>query len=136
MTHPNSPPTPATQFERWQEEQRKWQQTVQNYMDTAAKDEEFLTHMGNAMRGSLLAGKAYPGSTPPAAPPTTAEATQSTVEELLFAVRRLEGQLQGLTFEVQALPNRFAALIQPDKPPGIETKDARLPDSPAAQNDD
>ena len=51
--------------ERWIEEQQEWQKTMLTYMDTMANNEDFLVHLGNAMRGSLLAGKPYPGTSGP-----------------------------------------------------------------------
>ena len=62
--------------DRWIEDQREWQKTAMAYMDSMVKNDDFLVHLGNAMRGSLLAGKPYPtapAAAPPAqdAPPTT-----------------------------------------------------------------
>jgi hypothetical protein len=61
--------------ERWIEDQREWQKTAMAYLDSMVKNDDFLVHLGNAMRGSLLAGKPYPTAParPPAqeAPPTT-----------------------------------------------------------------
>ena len=52
----------ATLTQQWETEQQNWQQLLQTYADAAAQDEKFLIHVGNAMRGSLLAGKPYPGT--------------------------------------------------------------------------
>ena len=52
--------------ERWIEDQREWQKTAMSYLDSMVKNDEFLVHLGNAMRGSLLAGKPYPAATPSA----------------------------------------------------------------------
>ena len=66
------------------------------------KNDDFLVHLGNAMRGSLLAGKAYP--TPPApaaaAPETPAE---DKLDQILFALRQLEGQVQDLRLTLDEL---------------------------------
>ena len=47
--------------------QQQWQRTVLAYLDSMTKNDDFLVNLGNAMRGSLLAGKPYPTSPPPAA---------------------------------------------------------------------
>ena len=56
--------------ERWLEDQQQWQRTVLAYLDSMTKNDDFLVHLGNAMRGSLLAGKPYPTRRrrPPAGP--------------------------------------------------------------------
>jgi hypothetical protein len=89
-------------LEQWQEEQRSWQRLILSYLDTAATDETFLTNMGNAMRGSLLANKPYPGTSPGGGASSAAIET-SDLDEVAFAVRRLEGQVLELTMVVEAL---------------------------------
>jgi hypothetical protein len=80
---------------RWLAEQQQWQKTVLTYMDSMVKSDDFLVHLGNAMRGSLLAGKAYP--TPPAAAATAPETpADDKLDQILFALRQLEGQVQDL----------------------------------------
>ena len=66
-----------------------------SYADASAQDEQFLTHIGNAMRGSLLAGKPYPGSTTDPKKDRAGNATMSN-DEVVFALRRLEGQVSDL----------------------------------------
>jgi hypothetical protein len=91
--------------ERWLAEQQQWQRTLFTYLDSMAKNDEFLTHLGNAMRGSLLAGKAYP--TPPA--PGAAEPqtpADDKLDQILFALRQLEGQVQDLKLTVEELRER------------------------------
>jgi len=89
-------------IERWLAEQQQWQRTVTNYMDSVVKNEDFLVHLGNAMRGSLLAGKAYPTQPPPAA---TAPETPSEdkLDQILFALRQLEGQVHDLRLTLDEL---------------------------------
>lgn len=94
--------------ERWVEEQQEWQKTMLNYMDTMANNEEFLVHLGNAMRGSLLAGKPYPGTAAPqsAEPEETSDAEQQTDERLdriLFALHEMQGQINDLQLAVDKL---------------------------------
>jgi hypothetical protein len=88
--------------ERWLAEQQQWQRTLRTYLDSMVKNDEFLTHIGNAMRGSLLAGKAYPSAPAPgAAKPETP--TDDKLDQILFALRQLEGQVQDLRLSVEEL---------------------------------
>jgi hypothetical protein len=89
-------------IERWLAEQQQWQRTFLTYMDSMVKNEDFLVHLGNAMRGSLLAGKAYPSQPPPsaAAPETPSE---DKLDQILFALRQLEGQVQDLRLTLDEL---------------------------------
>ncbi len=48
-------PTP-TLTQQWETEQQNWQQLLLSYTDAAAADEQFLTHVGNAMRGPCWPG--------------------------------------------------------------------------------
>jgi hypothetical protein len=95
-----------TIVERWLEEQQRWQQTVLTYLDSMVKDEDFLVHLGNAMRGSLLAGKPYPTAPLPAA--VDADAKREAPEDdrldrVLFALHQIEGQLEDLRDSVEEL---------------------------------
>jgi hypothetical protein len=89
-------------IERWLNEQQQWQRTFLTYLDSMVKRDDFLVHLGNAMRGSLLAGKPYPTAPPPAAtaPETPAE---DKLDQILFALRRLEGQVQDLRLTLDEL---------------------------------
>lgn len=89
-------------IERWLAEQQQWQRTFTTYMDSMVKNEEFLVHLGNAMRGSLLAGKAYPTPPPPAAsaPETPSD---DKLDQILFALRQLEGQVHDLRLTLDEL---------------------------------
>jgi hypothetical protein len=88
--------------ERWLAEQQQWQRTFMTYMDSMVKNEDFLVHLGNAMRGSLLAGKPYPSQPPPsaAAPETPGE---DKLDQVLFALRQLEGQVHDLRLTLDEL---------------------------------
>jgi hypothetical protein len=105
----------APLIERWLTEQQQWQRTFQTYLDSMVKNDEFLVHLGNAMRGSLLAGKAYP--TAPAQSATTAETpADDKLDQILFALRELQGQVQDLRLTLDELraerkraPKRSAA---------------------------
>ena len=94
----NDPPL----LDRWLAEQQQWQRTLLTYMDSMVKNEDFLVHLGNAMRGSLLAGRPYP--TPPsgaaAAPENPAD---DKLDQVLFALRQLEGQVQDLRMTLDEL---------------------------------
>jgi hypothetical protein len=84
-----------TLVERWLQDQQQWQRTILSYLDSMVKDEDFLVHLGNAMRGSLLAGKPYP--TAGAVPSADQEATaDDRLDRVLFALNQLQGQLQDL----------------------------------------
>lgn len=105
------PTTDPPLIERWLAEQQQWQRTLLTYLDSMVKSDEFLVHLGNAMRGSLLAGKAYPTAPAPgaSAPETPAD---DKLDQILFAVRQLEGQIQDLRF---ALDELKAAKSKPGK---------------------
>jgi hypothetical protein len=92
----------APLIERWLAEQQQWQKTFLTFMDSMVKNDEFLVHLGNAMRGSLLAGKPYPTQPPPAAtaPETPGE---DKLDQILFALRQLEGQVNDLRLTVDEL---------------------------------
>jgi hypothetical protein len=105
----DKPNTEPPLIERWLSEQQQWQRTFMTYLDSMVKSEDFLVHLGNAMRGSLLAGKAYPT---PAAPAATAPETPADdkLDQILFALRQLEGQVQDLRLTLEEL--------RADKKPG------------------
>jgi hypothetical protein len=105
-------------LERWLAEQQQWQKTFLTYMDSMVKNEDFLVHLGNAMRGSLLAGKAYPTQPPPAAaaPETPSD---DKLDQILYALRQLEGQVQDLRLtldELKADKKRAPKKAHPPKP--------------------
>jgi hypothetical protein len=117
MTSQAGESEPGTLFDRWQKEQQSWQKLVIDYVDKAATDETFLTNLGNAMRGSLLANKPYPG-TSAGGGEARRDAERSELDEVVFAVRRLEGQLLDLTMAVEKLtasltPTHVSASDQP-----------------------
>jgi hypothetical protein len=87
------PDTDPTLVERWLQDQQQWQRTLFTYLDSMMKNEEFLVHMGNAMRGSLLAGKPYPTAAPAQAPAED-PATADRLDKVLFALHQLQGQVQ------------------------------------------
>jgi hypothetical protein len=101
-----------TLVERWIEEQQQWQRTLLGYLDSMAKNEEFLVHLGNAMRGSLLGGKPYPMApmaAPSAASPAAAVEPGNTtsvddrLDTVLFAVHQMQGQLNDLAMTLEEL---------------------------------
>ena len=102
--------------ERWLGDQQQWQRTILAYLDSMAKNEDFLVHLGNAMRGSLLAGKPYPtAGTPSASVPETADGER--LDQLHYAVHQIEGQLQDMRMTLdelrQALIDRAAPVMKP-----------------------
>ena len=97
----------STLVERWLEDQREWQRTAMTYLDSMVKNEDFLVHLGNAMRGSLLAGKAYP-TAPTAAAPAAQPAAQEApaddrLDQVLFALHQMQGQLTDLRMALDEL---------------------------------
>ena len=94
MAEGDAQDTDPTLVERWLQDQQQWQRTLFTYLDSMMKNDEFLMHMGNAMRGSLLAGKPYPTL----APPTTANdsATSDRLDKVLFALHELQGQVKDI----------------------------------------
>lgn len=96
------PNTEPTLVERWLEEQREWQKTTLAYLDSMVRNEEFLTHLGNAMRGSLLAGKPYPTPVPPAESAPESDSADR-LDQILFALRELQGQVADLRMTLDEL---------------------------------
>ena len=93
MAEGDVPDTDPTLVERWLQDQQQWQRTLFTYLDSMMKNDEFLVHMGNAMRGSLLAGKPYPTAAPPQAPAED-PATADRLDKVLFALHQLQGQMK------------------------------------------
>ena len=102
MAEGDVPNTDPTLVERWLQDQQQWQRTLFTYLDSMMKNEEFLVHLGNAMRGSLLAGKAYPGAPLPATEEPSAPA-DDRLDQLLFAVHQLQGQFQDLSMTLDEI---------------------------------
>ena len=108
-----SDPTPEpTLVERWLQDQQQWQRTLFAYLDSMMKNDEFLMHMGNAMRGSLLAGKPYPSAAPASAAPTTEDvANADRLDKVLFALNQLQGQMQDVLMTLDELRAVRAASV-------------------------
>lgn len=105
--------------ERWLHDQQQWQRTLLAYLDSMVKNEDFLVHIGNAVRGSLLAGKPYPTAPPPGAPVAEAPA-DARLDQLLFELHRIQGQLKDLGMILDELrhgkaSSTPAAMSQPPK---------------------
>lgn len=115
-----TPKTESTLVERWLAEQQQWQRTLLTYLDSMVKNDDFLVHLGNAMRGSLLAGKAYP--TAPAAGAAAPEnAADDRLDRVLFALHELQGQVHDLRLALDELSNR-------DKTRGKKSKSGKSKD--------
>ena len=93
----------STFVERWLEDQREWQRTAMAYLDSMVKNEDFLVHLGNAMRGSLLAGKPYPTSAPAGAPAAPDAPADDRLDRILFALHEMQGQLTDLRMALENL---------------------------------
>jgi hypothetical protein len=121
------PESGPTLVEKWIRDQQEWQKTAMEYFDSMVKNDEFLVHLGNAMRGSLLAGKPYPGTAPPrAATPgadapegqaTAAAAADDRIDELLHLLHRLEGEIADIRMTVEDLAARIPDPPAPANPP-------------------
>ena len=94
-----------TVVERWLAEQQNWQRTMLTYLDSMVKSDDFLVHLGNAMRGSLLAGKPYPTASDADAPGAAAPEAPADdrLDQVLFALHKIEGQIQDLQMSVDEL---------------------------------
>jgi len=108
--------TDPSLIERWLAEQQQWQRTFLTYMDSMVKNDDFLVHLGNALRGSLLAGKAYPTQPPPSAsaPETPSD---DRLDQILFAVRRLEGEVHDLKLTLAELKGERKQVPKKTRPP-------------------
>jgi hypothetical protein len=118
----------STLVERWLQEQQEWQRTLLSYVDSMVKSDEFLVNLGNAMRGSLLAGKPYPaaGATAPAPGDTPSQADER-LDRILFALNTLQGQLQDLFMSIEEIRRAVGAkpVAPPKAPAKRRTKNAR-----------
>ncbi len=98
--------------ERWLGDQQQWQRTILTYLDSMAKNEDFLVHLGNAMRGSLLAGKPYPtAAAPGASTPETLDGER--LDQLHYAVHQIEGQLNDMRMTLDELRQALTARPAP-----------------------
>ena len=101
--------TEPTLVDKWIKDQQEWQKTAMAYFDSMAKNDEFLVHLGNAMRGSLLAGKAYPGTQAADAPTTETAQPDPRIDEILHLLHRMEGEIADLKMAIEELATRGSA---------------------------
>jgi hypothetical protein len=138
VTDGKSPKDPAakdsTLVERWIEDQREWQRTAMAYLDSMVKNDEFLVHLGNAMRGSLLAGKPYPSATTAAAPAQDPPA-DDRLDQVLFALHQVQGQLNDLrlALDEQRTNREPSPSTTPPARPAAKTTRAKRPAKAAAR---
>jgi len=95
-----------TLVEKWISDQQQWQKTAMEYFDSMVKNDEFLVGLGNAMRGSLLAGKPYPGTDPTEEQVQAAGPIDDRIDEILHALHQIQGELADLKMTVQELESR------------------------------
>jgi hypothetical protein len=112
--------------ERWLQDQQHWQKTLLAYLDSMVKNEDFLVNIGNAMRGSLLAGKPYPTAPPPGTPVTESPA-DARLDRLLFELHQIQGQLNDLGMTLAEMRNGQAPSPAPRR-----ASRAKRPMTPAA----
>ena len=116
MSESDASKAEPTLVERWLQDQQQWQRTLFTYLDSMMKNDEFLMHMGNAMRGSLLAGKPYPTTPPPAAASADDEAaTADRLDKVLYALHQLQGQMQDVLMTLDEIRGGAKAIrLKPD----------------------
>ena len=105
MTDENNNDTSADQptlVEQWIADQQAWQKTALSYLDSMVQNDEFLVHLGNAMRGSLLAGKPYP-TQPPAGAAEPLNEADDRLDRILHALHLIQGELRDLHTAVDEL---------------------------------
>ena len=98
-----------TLVQKWIEDQQEWHKMATEYFDSMVKHDDFLVHLGNAMRGSLLAGKPYPGAEPPAEGEDKAAATDDRIDEILHALHKLQGEVADLKMTLDDLASRYGS---------------------------
>jgi hypothetical protein len=114
MSESDASKSEPTLVERWLQDQQQWQRTLFTYLDSMMKNDEFLMHMGNAMRGSLLAGKPYPTTPPQAATSTEDAATADRLDKVLFALHQLQGQMQDVLMTLDEIRGARPIRLKPD----------------------
>jgi hypothetical protein len=131
MAEGEVPDQEPTLVERWLQDQQQWQRTLFTYLDSMMKNDEFLMHMGNAMRGSLLAGKPYPTAAPPpaseATPAPENAGTADRLDKVLFALHQLQGQVNDVLMtldEMRRARPGAAIRLKPDSTAASKTKKA------------
>ena len=125
MSESDASKAEPTLVERWLQDQQQWQRTLFTYLDSMMKNDEFLMHMGNAMRGSLLAGKPYPTTPPPAAASADEAATADRLDKVLYALHQLQGQMQDVLMTLDEIRGGEKAIrLKPDstKKPARRTR--------------
>lgn len=98
-----------TLVDKWIKEQQEWQKTATAYFDSLVKNDDFLVNLGNAMRGSLLAGKPYPGSQPQEPAATESPIPDDRIDEMLHALHRIQGEIADLRITIAELAARLPA---------------------------
>ena len=99
--------------ERWLNDQQQWQRTILTYLDSLIKNDDFLVHIGNAMRGSLLAGKPYPIPAPPGVPTPQETPVDDRLDRILFGINQLQGQLQDVLMTLDEIKQQGRPRTEP-----------------------
>lgn len=112
------PQSEPTLVEKWVKDQQEWQKMATEYFDSMVKNDEFLVHLGNAMRGSLLAGKPYPGTEPAEEEDEASAAAEDRIDRVLHALHLLQGDVADLKVAVEDLAAKISAReTKPSAPP-------------------
>jgi len=110
---PEEPATP-TLFDRLLEEQAKWLETIVGYADALATDQDFLTNLSNAFRGSLMAGRAMP-SVLDATVNRAGGAPATRQEEILQELHMLRGAVADVALEIAEFRAEVRSKRGPEK---------------------
>ena len=102
------PQSEPTLVEKWVKDQQEWQKMAMEYFDSMVKNDEFLVHLGNAMRGSLLAGKPYPGTEPAEDEDDAAAQGDDRIDLVLHALHLLQGDVADLKMAVEDLAAKIS----------------------------
>ena len=95
------------------------------YLDSMTKNDDFLVHLGNAMRGSLLAGKPYPTRRPGplARRPTPApDRADDRLDKVLFALHQLQGQVADLLMTLDEMRDGRREAPRPSRQTGADRR--------------
>ena len=117
--------------ERWLQEQAQWQRTMLSYLDSMTKDDDFLVHLGNAMRGSLLAGKPYPAAAVPGVASQEETPADDRLDQILYALHKIQGQIQDLALSLDELRGARPVTALKDASAATRPKPARKRSTPA-----
>jgi hypothetical protein len=119
-----------TFVERWLHDQQQWQQTLLTFLDSAVKNDDFLVHLGNALRGSLLAGKPYPMAAPPGMSAHGAP-FDARLDQVLLLIHQVLGQMQDVLTTLHEMRGTREGRSSEPPPPTATAPGRSAPESSA-----